>query len=466
MANPFLNPIFAFKSLKSYLFDLNRIWHLSPHKLKRFQDKAFKQAVKYAYTVPLYNKKFKELNIHPNDINGINDINKLPLVSKNDIRGAFPDGVIPKNVNKEKLWRINTSGSTSKPLSFYRDTFSLFVDGIYSTRALKFIGINWKKDRITIMGPFNSVGRGGYAFKHAILNNLKFFSPLSDRTQLIAYINKDLEEKFEKINTFKPDYIWICPGDLQAMTALKKKGLGKDFRPKVIGTSGGMLDEYARSNAKDAFQCRIVDMYSSVEISIGAVQCKEGNYHVFSDHIFLEVLDDNGEAVSSGEKGHVVVTRFFGKGTPFVRYTGMEDIVTPIYEKCPCGLNTQLIKNIEGRESHCIFLPDGTYVTPVFFTRGVDVAMRRLKTDKVLQYQVVQESLEKISILVIIDDSKRDSSPSVDTLLKEIKKEYQKIFDETFEFEVKEVKKVIGSDGTGKPAPIILSKLNKGNFQI
>jgi phenylacetate-coenzyme A ligase PaaK-like adenylate-forming protein len=77
MSNPFLNPVFTMKALKSYLLDINRLWKISPKKLKRFQDKNFRKAVKYAYTVPLYHDKYKEANIHPNDIRGIDDLKFL-----------------------------------------------------------------------------------------------------------------------------------------------------------------------------------------------------------------------------------------------------------------------------------------------------------------------------------------------------------------------------------------------------
>ncbi len=458
MINPFLNPVFTFKAVKSYLFDVDRLWDISPEKLKRFQDRALRRAVKYAYTVPLYNKKYKELNIHPNDIRGIDDLHKLPMVSKNDIRDAFPNSVIPKNVNKNKLWIIHSSGSTGKPLSFYRDTFGLLQDLVYGDRSLRIVDINWRKDRLTSFGPHDSPGRYDYAAKHAILDNLKFFSSSLVNAQHLTYTYKDLNEKIEKINTFKPDFILGPPVDIQALAFLKKKGYGKDIKPRVIVTSGGMLDGYVRSYIEDAFHCKVVDMYSSVEMGLGAIECEEGNYHVLSDYLYLEFLDEKGEPVSSGEPGHVVLTRFFGKGTPFIRYTGLDDIVTPLYDTCPCGLYSQLIKRIDGRRVHQIKSPDGKYITPSIFTEP----MRVLKTEKILQFQVVQEKLDKIDILIVINEDKRNDPPSLDKLIAEIKKEYYKIFGKTFQFEVKEVKKVIGSDNLSKPPSPIITKLNKG----
>lgn len=457
MVNPFLNPVFTIKAFKSYLFEVDRLWNISLDKLKRYQDKALRRAVKYAYTVPIYNKKYKEANIHPNDIKGIDDLHKLPMVSKDDMREVFPNGIVPRNTNKNKLWLISSSGSTGKPFSFYRDTFGLFHDLVYTIRGHKIVDINWKKDRITSFGPHESPGRYDYAIKHAILDNFKFFSSPMFNVQHLPYIYKDLNEKFEKINRFKPDYILAPPGEVQALATLKKKGYGKDIKPKVIVTSGGMLDRYTRSYIEDAFQCKVVDMYSSVEMSVGAIECEEGNYHVFSDYLYFEFLDEKGEPVSSGEPGHAILTRFFGKGTPFIRYTGLGDIITPIYDTCPCGLHSQLIKQIDGRRVHQIKSPDGKYITPFIFTEP----MRILKTDKILQYQVVQEKLDKIDILIVINEDKRNDPPSIDKLIADLKKEYYKIFGKTFHFEVKEVKKVIGSDDNSKLSSPIISKLKK-----
>jgi phenylacetate-CoA ligase len=460
MINPFINPIFSLKALRNYLIDVNRLWNITPQKLRKFQDKKLKKQLKYAYTVPLYNKKYRELNIHPNDILGIDDLKKLPTFSKDDIRQAFPDGVIPKNANPNNLWKIRSSGSTGKPFAFYRDTFGLFEDLVFSIRAQKFCNINWRKDKITSFGPHNSQDRYDYVVKHAILNHLKFFSSsVKSSYQHLSYSYDDFEEKFKQINKFKPDYILAPPIEIQALASMKKKGLGKDLNPKVIVTSGGMLDKYVRSYIEDAFGCKVVDMYSSVEMGLSAFECEHGNYHVFSDYVYLEFLDDNKEPVASGEPGHVALTRFYGKGTPFIRYSGLDDILTPLYETCPCGLHTQLIKSIDGRRVDQIKTTDGKYITPIVFTRGIDAAMQALKTDKITQYQVVQEKIDKIQLLIVLKEDKEDDPPTSNKIIAEIIKEYKKIFGKAFQFEVKVVKKVIGSEKRNKTPPIVISKI-------
>ena len=110
--NPFHNPIFLSWILKTYLLEINRLKKFNGEKLKKYQDKQLKKIVKYAYTVPLYHDKFKKAGINPVEIKNITDISKLPIISKEDIKNYYPDGIISSRIPKEKLISISTSGTT------------------------------------------------------------------------------------------------------------------------------------------------------------------------------------------------------------------------------------------------------------------------------------------------------------------------------------------------------------------
>ena len=125
--NPFYNPIFLSKILKSYLFDIDRLGNLNEVALKKHQDKCLKNIVRYAYTVPLYHEKYKKADIHPNDIKGINDIAKLPTISKYDIKNFYPNGIISSKTKKNQLIEISTSGTTGKSLSLYGDMYDAIL---------------------------------------------------------------------------------------------------------------------------------------------------------------------------------------------------------------------------------------------------------------------------------------------------------------------------------------------------
>ena len=119
--NPFLNPAFLSKTLYGYIVETRRLNRMTKQQLSRYRDKTFRKLVNYAYSVPVYHKKYRETGIHPKDILGLSDITKLPFITKKDLRKNFPNGIIPPGFDKTKNFLISTSGSTGKPVSIYRE---------------------------------------------------------------------------------------------------------------------------------------------------------------------------------------------------------------------------------------------------------------------------------------------------------------------------------------------------------
>jgi phenylacetate-coenzyme A ligase PaaK-like adenylate-forming protein len=189
----------------------------------------------------------------------------------------------------------------------------------------------------------------------------------------------------------------------------------------------------------------------------GAFQCKYGNYHVNEDSVYFEFLDENNNPVSSNEPGNVIITRIFSKGTPLIRYTGLDDIVTPMYERCRCGLKTQLIKHIEGRKASRLILPNGEYITSYALTTNLHNVMHRFKSYKILQSQIIQEEVNKIIIKVIIDEKRRYKGISINKLFNAIEEEYQKIFGPDIDINVQEVKQI--KSKTDFISPEVISKV-------
>lgn len=98
--NQLYNPVFVSKVLKSYFFDIDRLRVTSEKELEQFRDKRFRKIVNYAYTVPLYHDLYKKAGLHPDDISGIKDIEKLPFVSKDDLQKYYPDGLVSSRIKR------------------------------------------------------------------------------------------------------------------------------------------------------------------------------------------------------------------------------------------------------------------------------------------------------------------------------------------------------------------------------
>jgi phenylacetate-CoA ligase len=190
-----------------------------------------------------------------------------------------------------------------------------------------------------------------------------------------------------------------------------------------------MLDDYTKRYVENAFDTRVLDVYGSTEAGPIAFECLEGGYyHVNSDFVYMEFLDEKNEPVPLGKSGRLVITRLYGRGTPIIRYTGIEDIIVPIKKKTDCGITTQMIKRIEGRLVDMLILPDGKMMSPLIVTGIPAKVMEKFNTYKIKQFQIIQHKKTEIEVLVVVDEKLRNVGVPVKTLLIELKKQFiQKI---------------------------------------
>lgn len=459
--NPLLNPLNLLPLLKDYMLVPGRLKRLNQQQLERYRDKALRRIVKYTYKAPLYHDRYRESGIHPNDIKGIKDIEKLPFISKKDLVDNFPDRIIPIGYNKEKAHVICTGGTTGKPVSIYTDFRTMGGGAIASIRDMKFFNLNWRKSKIVHLGNFNP-----YRIDLIAQDNFQSHieSVFSMKNILNIDVNTPIIELINKLDDFQPDIIISYPAIYQHLAYLKRKGHGKNIKPKLLWVGGAILDDYTRDYVEDAFKCRLLNIYLSVEAqSTIAFECPEGNWHIHSDLFHVEAVDDNNELVDPGERGHIVITRLWGRGTPIVRYTGMDDwIRLSSTKECSCGLETPiLIAGVEGRKRANIVLPNGKIFPPGAFC-FITPVLHDLKTFKVRQYQVIQKKIDEIDVLLVIDEDLRDEGPSVDLIMEKIKEIYQKKTGTDVNINIKEVKEIKNEKDARKPPPIVITHVKSG----
>jgi len=444
--NPLLNPFISLPLLKNYVLDPRRIQRLKNKQLEKYRNKVFRKIVKYAYTVPVYHNKYKKAGIHPSDIKGIDDVVKLPFITKNDLRNGFPDEIIPVYYKKSRGHIICTGGTTGKPVSIYTDFPTIAKSAGPILREMDFFNLNWRKSRFVHIGNFNQY-RVDLVTQENFQSHLKSF--LSMGNQLNIDVDLPMIDIIDKLDSFRPDIIMTYPAIFQHLAFLKRKGYGKNIKPRLFWTGGAMLDDYTRSYVEDAFECRLLNIYPSVEAGSDiAFECMEAN-----------------ELVPSGERGHVVITRLWGKGTPIIRYTGMDDWVKLSPGKmCDCGLTTPVIVGgIEGRMRANIILPNGKVFPPGAFC-FISPVLHKLNTFKVKRYQIVQRKIDEIDILLVIDEDLRNVGPSVDVIFNNIRESYMKKIGPGVTINVKEVNKIENIKNASKPPPIVVShvKLEEG----
>ena len=196
-----------------------------------------------------------------------------------------------------------------------------------------------------------------------------------------------------------------------------------------------------------------------------AYQCVQGNYHINTDLVHMEFMDAKRKESLSGDGGNIIVTRLFGKGTPIVRYTGINDFVIPSEDSCDCDNNTPLISQIGGRQVDSIILPNGDILPPSSLTGIPHKVMKAYHSEKIEQFQIVQQSETKIDILLVLDQSREHDEPSNDTLCREIQNQFEHKLGQEVTIRVKLVKTIsLNRPHSATLPPVVFSKVKPVSY--
>jgi len=161
------------------------------------------------------------------------------------------------------------------------------------------------------------------------------------------------------------------------------------------------MDIASRQFLERVFEAPFYDQFGCAEVDRTAWQCPEkAGYHMDVDSVIMQFVDNEGDAVSNGERGEIVYTSLFNYAMPFIRYA-VGDVGVPSDEKCPCGRTFPLMKIVEGRRDSVLLLPDGRLLSPMAFR----IAMSKF-FEKIVQYRVVQKKCDLFKIYI----KKKDSS--------------------------------------------------------
>ncbi|MEM2388395.1 MAG: hypothetical protein QXW78_04685, partial [Candidatus Thermoplasmatota archaeon] len=153
------------------------------------------------------------------------------------------------------------------------------------------------------------------------------------------------------------------------------------------------------------------------------------------------------------------VTKLYGNATPIIRYDGLNDFITPIKNKCGCGINSPIIKRIEGRKADSIILPSGKIIPPFTITGIPAKVMEEMNTRKILQFQILQKSIDRIEVLIVIDDEQRNMEPKNEVIFKKLKEKFEEKFNGEIKVEIIEVDEIQKSETLETPPPVVASNV-------
>jgi phenylacetate-CoA ligase len=161
-------------------------------------------------------------------------------------------------------------------------------------------------------------------------------------------------------------------------------------------TSEKLYDEQRR-DIERIFGCRVANGYGSREAGFIAHECPAGGMHVTAEDIIVEIIDESGRPLGTGQAGEIVVTHLATRQFPFIRYrTG--DVGVLSAAKCPCGRGLPLLKEIHGRSTDFLVAQDGTVM------HGLALIYVVRDIQGVRQFKVIQESIDRTRVLLATDE--------------------------------------------------------------
>ncbi len=314
----------------------------SREELTKIQNERLVNTVKRVYeNVAPYRKKMEEAGLTPDDIKSIDDLHKLPFVTKSDLRDAYPDGMLA--APKSECVRIHsTSGTTGRRVVAFYTQSDIDDWDECCARALVMAG-GTKEDVVHVAygyGLFTG-GAGLHGGSHKLGSlTLPMSSGNTDRQ---LQFMKDLEAT---ILCCTPSYAAYL-----AESAIERGDINNlKLKSGIFGAEA--WSEEMRQDIESKLGIKAYDIYGLTEISGPGVasecECQDG-LHVNEDFFIPEIIDpETEEVLPDGEQGELVFTCINKKAFPLLRYR-TRDITTLTHEKCKCGRTLARIERLKGR---------------------------------------------------------------------------------------------------------------------
>ncbi len=362
--------------------------------LRALQNEKLLKQVRHVWdNVPYYRKKMEEKGVTPEDIQSVDDLYKLPFLTKADLRDAYPYGLMGKPLS-ECVRIQSTSGTTGKRVvAFYtQHDIDLWED--CCARAIVAAG-GTKEDVVHVSygyGLFTGgPGLNGGSHKVGCLT-LPMSSGNTDR-QL-----QFMTDLGSTILCCTPSYA------LYLAESIHERGLEDQIKLKAGIFGAEAWSEDMRRDIENKLGIKAYDIYGLTETSGPGVsfECSEQTgMHINEDHFIAEIIDpDTGEVLPEGSKGELVFTAIDKEAFPLLRYR-TRDICVLSLKKCSCGRTHVKMSKPMGRSDDMLII------------RGVNVFPSQIETVLLQQgyaanYQIIVDRVNNTDTFEILVEMNQD----------------------------------------------------------
>lgn len=317
--------------------------------IEQWQDKGLVDCVKRVYeNVPYYKNLMDEKGVKPEDITGTKDLHKLPFITKNDLRDAYPYGLMACPL-KDCTRIHSTSGTTGKRVvAFYTPND---IDLWESCCARSIVAAGGSDEDVCHVAYGYGLFTGGFGLNGGSQKVGCLTLPMSSG-------NTDRQLQFM---TDLGSTILCCTPSYAAYLAesIHERGIKDQIKLKAGIFGAEAWSEEMRHDIETKLGIKAYDIYGLTEISGPGVafECEaQDGMHVNEDYFIAEIINpETGEPVPDGEKGELVFTSFGKEAFPLLRYR-TKDITYITREKCKCGRTHARIHRLMGRTDDMLII--------------------------------------------------------------------------------------------------------------
>jgi phenylacetate-CoA ligase len=367
---------------------LNKTQWWSADDLKELQFKLLKRVIIHSYkTVPYYTSMMKSLGLTPDDIRSIDDIKKLPIISKKEVMNEGPR-FVSKKFFKMFLATGHSGGTTGPRLMLKRDWQSIVNEHAFVRRQFDWAQIGLYDRCAYVMqqevADANKSSNRPYSYDAAMKRLFLSIYHLAENTVPIYA---------EAIKNYK---IKALVGYPSAAYVLAKGCLeyGIHLPLKAVLTTSETLDPAKKATISQAFECRVYDFYGSGERVCYIHTCEYGSYHIIPEYGLTELI--RAESPNDGSY-QIVATGFWNMAMPLIRYN-IGDIVQPADYTCQCGRNFPVIEKIVGRSGNILVAPSGRAFGATAIEDIMENVLFSIQKMPVLEGQMIQEAADVMTL--------------------------------------------------------------------
>jgi phenylacetate-CoA ligase len=377
-----------------YMFN-PKIETLSREKLKELQIKRLKKTVKNTFeNVPFYKKKFKELKIKPDDIKTLDDIQKLPFTTKNDLKDKAPFGFMATSLDK-CIELHASSGTTGTPVTVCYTPNDLDVWSEVVARCLSMSGLT-KKDVFQNPIPYGTfTGAFGFHYGAHKVGALVVPSGMGQSERQIKLMQYYGTTFISSVASYamRLSQVALDMGiDLKELKVRNGLFGAETFSPGL------------KNRLREIWNLDVHDVYGLTEMcgpGVSADCDQHDGLHLWEDHFLVECLDPQTlEPVDVEEEGELVITTLTKEGIPLLRYRTRD--IGKLYDEkvCECGRTHIKHTPIKGRSDDMIIIR-GTNIYP-----GQIESVLMKNKDLSGNWRMILKTINKIDILTVEVESK------------------------------------------------------------